>query len=365
MHAIEIAERGWVPDWLVRVGIRRLLARRLNERRSADPSMDRQQATELVDELRQSPLALNTDDANEQHYEVPAEFFELVLGPRLKYSCCHFSQPSMGLANAEEEMLRLTCERAQIEDGMDILELGCGWGSLTLWMAEQFPNSNVTAVSNSNGQRQLIQQRCRQKGIENVRIITADMRDFTTDERFDRVVSIEMFEHMRNYELLMKRISSWLTPEGKLFVHIFCHREMSYLFETEGASNWMGRHFFTGGIMPSEDLLLNFQDDVSIEDRWIVNGIHYAHTCEAWLDRLDEYRSEVNEVFENLVGKKREARIAVQRWRMFFMACAELFKYNEGKEWYVAHHLFQNQPSHLIDGGLDSAVEKTVSAIGS
>ena len=344
MNAIELAERGWIPDWLVRVGIRRLLTQRLKQQRSRESAINAQSVNAIVDELRHSPLAVNTDDANDQHYEVPAEFFEIVLGPHVKYSCCHYSKSTVTLADAEQEMLALTCERAQIEDGMEILELGCGWGSLTLWMAQQFPNSQITAVSNSNGQRQFIERQCRDRGIECVRIITTDMRDFEIDDRFDRVVSVEMFEHMRNYELLMRRISNWLKPAGKLFVHIFCHRELSYLFETEGTSNWMGRHFFTGGIMPADDLLLKFQDDVTIEERWRENGMNYAHTCEAWLRRLDENRSQVNSIFESLI-EKREARIAVQRWRMFFMACAELFKYGDGNEWYVAHYLFKNQPA--------------------
>ena len=359
MHAIDLAERGWLSDWLVRVGIRRLLAQRLKKQGSAETANDEKKANELVDELRQSPIALNTDDANDQHYEIPAEFFKIVLGPRLKYSCCHYSKPTIDLGDAEQEMLRLTCERAQIEDGMDILELGCGWGSLTLWTAEHYPNSRITAVSYSNGQRNFIEKQCHEAGLQNARIITADMRDFTTDEEFDRVVSVEMFEHMRNYELLMRRISNWLTPEGKLFVHIFCHRELSYLFETEGASNWMGRHFFTGGIMPSDDLLLNFQDDLAIEDRWQVNGMHYANTCEAWLRQLDDNRPQVNSLFESLV-ETRHARVAVQRWRMFFMACAELFKYGGGNEWYVAHYLFQNQPaSNRRSNTLNSVLEES------
>ena len=342
-NMIDLAERGWLPDWLIRKGIRRLLAKRLKLTGSV-PEEDPAVINHLVEQLRESPLAINTAEANEQHYEVPAEFFQLVLGPYLKYSCCYYSSSESDLKKAEADMLRVTCQRAEIRDGMRILELGCGWGSLTLWMAEQFPNCQITAVSNSHGQRHFIENRCREKGLENVTVITADMREFETDQRFDRVVSVEMFEHMRNYRLLLERISNWLTPQGKLFVHIFCHRHLAYLFETEGSDNWMGRHFFTGGIMPSEDLLLHFQDHVEIEQRWRVSGSHYAATCEAWLQRLDERRDEVTALFEPLVGQS-EAALTVQRWRIFFMACAELFDYEAGSQWHVAHYLFRPQSS--------------------
>ncbi|MFC1758257.1 SAM-dependent methyltransferase, partial [Planctomycetota bacterium] len=282
-----------------------------------------------------------TDSANEQHYEVPAEFFATVLGPRLKYSSCFFSSPKQSLADAEDEMLGLTCKRADIENGMRVLELGCGWGSLTLWMAEHFPHCEITALSNSTSQREFIESRARAKGLANVRVITGDMRDFTTDEMFDRVVSVEMFEHMRNYELLLRRVSSWLTPEGKAFVHVFCHRDTPYLFETEGAANWMGRHFFTGGMMPSEDLFRQFGEDLEIEQQWRVDGMHYWRTCEAWLKNLDRNRKAILTRFRRDLSA-REARTSLQRWRMFFMACAELFRYRGGNEWFVAHYLFAN-----------------------
>ncbi len=341
MDIIQWAERGWAPDWLIRVGIRRLLATRLRQERRPGAEECQQTLARFVQALRDSPLALHTQQANEQHYEVPAEFFQQVLGPRLKYSCCLFAEGAETLAAAEEQMLELTCRRAGLEDGMDILELGCGWGSLTIWMAQAYPNARVVAVSNSNGQRRFIEQRCRELELKNVEVLTRDICEFDIDRQFDRVVSVEMFEHLRNYEELLRRISQWLRPHGQLFVHVFCHRDSPYLFETEGAANWMGRHFFTGGMMPSENLLPQFQDDLTLRQQWTVNGNDYARTCEAWLRRLDAQYAALKRRFAADVGNARAA-LLLQRWRMFFMACAELFRYRGGAEWYVAHYLFEN-----------------------
>ncbi|MBM3789551.1 MAG: class I SAM-dependent methyltransferase, partial [Acidobacteria bacterium] len=257
--------------------------------------------------------------------------------------CCYYPAGKESLDQAEEHMLALTCERAQVRDGMDILELGCGWGSLTLWMAERYPKARIAAVSNSRPQREFILQRCREQGLGNVAVVTADMNDFTTDQRFDRVLSIEMFEHMRNYKLLLRKIASWMKPEAKLFVHIFCHRKYAYAFETEGADNWMGRYFFTGGIMPSYDLLLCFQDEVAIEDRWQLSGKHYQRTAEQWLGNMDRGRSQIMPVLEAAYGKK-DAVLWSRRWRIFFMACAELWGFRGGEEWLVAHYLFRRNP---------------------
>lgn len=346
MDVIQWAESGWIPDWLIRIGIRKLLAARIRDERSLHQQQAGESLSTFVQQLRNSPLAVHTQEANSQHYEVPAEFFQAVLGPRLKYSCCLYSQGAESLVAAEQEMLDLTCRRAGLQDGMQILELGCGWGSLTIWMAQQYPNSQIVAVSNSHGQRRFIEQRCRELNLTNVEVITCDVCEFDIDRQFDRVVSVEMFEHLRNYQELLRRISTWLKPEGSLFVHVFCHRELPYLFETEGAANWMGRHFFTGGMMPSEDLLPQFQDDLKLSQAWTVNGLDYAATCEAWLERLDQNYAALKQRFAADLGAKEAAR-TLQRWRIFFMACAELFRHRDGTEWYVAHYLFANVPSQV------------------
>jgi cyclopropane-fatty-acyl-phospholipid synthase len=342
MNLIALAERGRIPDRLIRIGIRRLLSTRLRDSHCADPERRGEAQAELRDVLRNSPLAVDTSAANEQHYEVPAEFFQAVLGPRLKYSCCYYPRGDESLAEAEEAMLQLTCDRAELADGMRILELGCGWGSLTLWMAQQYPASRITAVSNSSGQRAHIESRCRVLDLDNVEVITADMRDFDTDQRHDRIVSVEMFEHMRNYEVLLGRIARWLNPGGKLFVHIFSHRESAYLFQSRGESDWMGRHFFTGGIMPSDHLLLYFQDHLAIEQHWRVSGLHYWRTCEDWLRGQDAARGRVLDLLRAELDDK-AARVSFQRWRMFFMACAELFRFRGGNEWFVSHYRFRKR----------------------
>ncbi|TVS14269.1 MAG: class I SAM-dependent methyltransferase [Planctomycetaceae bacterium] len=346
MSLIGWAERGWMPDGLVRIGIRRLLKRRLQREDCFDPQSRREALRELIAQLRAGPLALATDLANQQHYEVPTAFFQRVLGEHKKYSCCYYDRPTTPLAEAEAAMLKLACERAEIADGMEVLELGCGWGSMCLWIAAHYPRCQILAVSNSNTQRQYIQDQCRERGLTNLEVQTADMREFATLRTFDRVVSIEMFEHMRNYQLLHQRIAGWLRPEGKLMVHIFCHRQLAYEFETEGEDNWMGRHFFTGGLMPSDDLLLHFQDDLAIEDHWTFNGNHYARTCEDWLKNLDGHRDELLSVFA-ASGCPETPAIQLQRWRMFFMACAELFRYGSGDQWFVSHYRFRLRDANI------------------
>jgi cyclopropane-fatty-acyl-phospholipid synthase len=259
----------------------------------------------------------------------------------LKYSCCFYERDDDALEQAETKMLRLTCQRAGLEDGMDLLELGCGWGSLSLWIAEQYPQSRILAISNSGTQRAFIQEQCRQGGLTNLEVRTADARDFDTDRKFDRVLSVEMFEHMRNYDLLFRRIAGWLRSEGKLFVHIFCHRHLAYRFETAGRNDWMGRHFFTGGIMPAVNLFAHFPDDLTLQRQWEVGGLQYARTCEDWLVNLDRNREALLRVLAD-TGARDKSPILLQRWRMFLMACAELFAYAGGTEWFVAHYLFQH-----------------------
>jgi len=333
--AIELAERGWLPDLLIRQGGRRFAADRVRQERVRGADI-----RDLVEELRRSPIAIEVHKPNEQHYEVPPEFFRLVLGERLKYSACYWPEGVTDLNEAERQMLRLTCERAQIEDGMEILDLGCGWGAFTLWAAESYPNSKIVAASNSASQGRYIAARCADLGLANVEVITADANQLVLPLRFDRVVSIEMFEHMRNYELLLQRIAGWLRPNGKLFVHIFCHREHAYLYEPDGSSNWMARWFFTGGIMPSLNLLEHFQKDLQLEQTWFIDGRHYGLTLEAWLRNLDGRLEDIRSLFLRVYGPDEAARW-VRRWRMFFLSCAEVFAYRAGMEWGVAHYRFR------------------------
>ncbi|MGE5186053.1 MAG: class I SAM-dependent methyltransferase [Acidobacteriota bacterium] len=316
-----VVDSGLVPEPLLRAGIRAACALRLREERRRDRDA-------LVRSLRAGEVAVSTDAANAQHYEVPAAFFERVLGPRLKYSSCYWPGGVSTLAAAEDAMLELYAERAGLADGQDVLDLGCGWGSLALWAAARYPNSRIVAISNSRTQRDFITARAP----ANLTVRTADVRTLELPAAsFDRVVSIEMFEHVRNYELLLRRIAGWLKPGGALFVHVFAHRRYAYPFEDAGASDWMARAFFTGGMMPSADLFDAFDRDLKIADRWQLAGTHYARTAEAWHDSLLAARGEI----EALLGRR-----AFHRWRVFFLACAELFGYRQGTEWIVAHYRF-------------------------
>ncbi len=339
---IDWAERGRLPDAVLRMGIRRLLKNRLKQVDLGSPEANQLHLKQLIREFDQGPIAPVPEKANQQHYEVPADVYRYMLGQRRKYSCCYWSDDVKTLDQAEVAALRMTCQRAGISDGMKVLELGCGWGSLTLWMAEQFPTAQITAVSNSASQREFILNRARETGIDaNLQVITCDMNDFDIDQQFDRVVSVEMFEHMRNYRRLMHQISKWLVPDGKLFVHIFCHRDLTYEFQDRSSSDWMSRYFFTGGIMPSDDLLLQFQSDLSIQQQWRWSGLHYEKTANAWIRNMDLNR---DALMVGLAGAypAHEAKRWFYRWRMFYMACAELFGYDQGNQWWVSHYLFSN-----------------------
>lgn len=337
---ITLAERGLVTDTITRGGIRKLLQDRLDS-----ISKDSSDSNDWIAHLETMPLAVDTDAANDQHYEIPSEYFKAVLGSHLKYSAGYWPNGNESLEQSESAMLSLTCERAELASGQRILELGCGWGSLSLWMAANYPESSVVAVSNSNSQREYITGQAKERGLENLEIITCDINQFQPEGLFDRVVSVEMFEHVRNHRQLLGQITNWLKPEGKLFVHIFTHHKHTYLFEAKSDKDWMSKYFFTGGIMPAADLLPTAASDLlNEEERWTVNGKHYSRTLEAWLTKQDACKDAVLEIFRKCYGEN-DAKLWAHRWRIFYMACSELFAYNDGEEWPVTHYLFAKPKS--------------------
>ena len=346
--AMNLLERDLVPDFLIRRRIRALLRARLHEAGAGGPEEQQRRLQDFVRTLSASPVAIETRAANEQHYEVPTEFYTRVLGKHLKYSGCYYQSPddppAAGLDAAEARMLALTCERARIGDGQRILELGCGWGSLSLWMAANYPAARITAVSNSRTQKQHIDAQARERGLANLEVVTCDANvlDFPAGTQFDRVVSVEMFEHMRNYRTLLARVAGWMAPGATLFVHIFTHKQFAYPFEVRDETDWMAKYFFTGGIMPSDDLLLYFQRDVLLLEHWQVPGWHYSLTSEAWLQNMDRNREQIMPVLERTYGETQALRWCVY-WRVFFMSCAELWGYDGGREWLVSHYLFEKR----------------------
>ncbi|MDC0575089.1 cyclopropane-fatty-acyl-phospholipid synthase family protein [Nitrosomonadaceae bacterium] len=339
--AFDLTEQGMIPDVVLRRGIQLLLKQRLKEIDSKDVEIMAEMQSDFIKIMKESAIALVPEKANEQHYEVPADFYTRALGARKKYSSAYWPEGVTTLDEAEKAGLAKTCEHARLEDGQQILELGCGWGSLTLWMAEHYPNAHITAVSNSHSQRKHIESHAKKNGIKNVNIITCDMNDLDIEIiKFDRVVSVEMFEHMRNWEKIYENVSAWLKPEGYFFKHIFVHKTAAYEFVDNGPSDWMGRYFFSGGIMPSDDLPLAFQKDLIFIQRWRWDGRHYEKTANAWLENMDNNKQALLPLFKKVYSNN-DMHKWWSRWRMFFMACAELFGYNNGQEWWVSHYLFQ------------------------
>jgi len=338
--AINWVEQGLVPDAVIRKGIRRLCEQRLEEIKAGDCEAAARLTERFVRSMEESEIAPVPHLANEQHYEVPADFFGLALGPHRKYSSAWWPRGVTDLAQAEAAALAVTCERAGLADGQEILELGCGWGSLTLWMAQHYPRSHIASVSNSHSQRDWILREAARRDLRNLDVITCDMNHFSTERRFDRVVSVEMFEHMRNWRTLFARVHEWLRPGGRFFMHVFCHRGTPYAFEDHGPADWMSRHFFSGGMMPSDELASRFQEHLRLVERWRWDGTHYERTANAWLANVDARRAQVLPVLAATYGSAHAAQW-LQRWRIFFMACAELFGYRNGQEWWVSHTLFE------------------------
>lgn len=338
--AIEMCERGVIPDPIVRAGMRRLIRTRLKERSARDPEWRSEQMRRFIERASTGPILQHTADANSQHQALPPAFFQQVLGAHRKYSGCLFERGIENLDQAEHAMLALYAQRARLHGGQRILDLGCGWGSFALWAARRFPSAEILAVCNASAQRETIEAAARDRKLRNLTVETWNINDFDPGERrFDRIVSVEMFEHMRNYRELFARISRWLTDDGRLFVQVFGHKLLAYPFQSDSASDWMARYFFTGGVMPNEHLFAHFQRDLILRDHWWLSGAHYEATANAWLARMDAAQSRILPIFRETYGHDDAARW-LQRWRMFFLAVAELFAYDNGNQWGMGHYLF-------------------------
>ncbi len=353
MNLTELAERRWLPDPVVRSGIRRLIAKRLKAETAPTPDAQAERLAAFVAQLDASPIAVDTQAVNAQHYELPAEFFRLHLGPRLKYSCCLYATGRENLAGAEEAMLANYADRAKLGDDQRILDLGCGWGSFALWAAARYPRSTVVALSNSASQRAFIEAAAAERRLANLVVRTGDIADFEFSPEdlgrgFDRIVSIEMLEHMKNYRKLFARLSGWLKDDGRLFVHVFANRYVPYHFGDRDPDDWMSKYFFTGGTMPSFDLFKTFDDDLVVEKRWWVSGRHYERTADEWLRRLNANEEAVLDLFETTYGHA-DAKLWYGRWRMFYMAVCELFGFDDGRTWGVGHYRFARRGTVVPD----------------
>ncbi|OIS95929.1 PREDICTED: (S)-coclaurine N-methyltransferase-like [Nicotiana attenuata] len=335
-------ERNLLPDAVIRRLTRLLLAARLRSSYKPSAELQLSDLLQFVHSLREMPIAVMTEKAKSQHYELPTSFFKFVLGKHFKYSCCYFHDKSSTLVDAEKAMMELYCERSQLKDGHTILDVGCGWGSLSLYIAQKYSSCKITGICNSVTQKAHIEEQCRELQLQNVEIIVADISTFEMEGSYDRILSIEMFEHMKNYGDLLKKISRWMKPDSLLFVHYFCHKAFAYHFEDVNDDDWITRYFFSGGTMPSANLLLYFQDDVSVVNHWLVNGKHYAQTSEEWLKRMDQNKTSIKPIMESTYGKDSAVKWTVY-WRTFFISVAELFGYNNGEEWMVAHFLFKKK----------------------
>lgn len=337
--ALKLAEKGYLSDALIRKGIQRLCKSRLQEISEQDCEQAQSSLVQFLQAMARAEIAPLPEKANAQHYEVPADFYQYCLGSNRKYSSCFWLPETRTLDEAEQLALTQTCAHAQLHDGQHILELGCGWGSLTLWMASHYPQAQITGVSNSASQREYIMGQAKARGLSNIHILTADMNVFDTEQTYDRIVSVEMFEHMRNYQVLYGKVARWLKPGGLFFKHIFVHRYTPYAFDVKAEDDWMSQYFFSGGMMPSDDLPLYFQDDLKLVDKWRWDGTHYEKTANAWLQLMDQNHQALTPVLASIYGQA-DAEMWRQRWRIFFMACAELFGYNHGQTWWVSHYLF-------------------------